>query len=214
MVVGATGGLGTHLCKQSLKRGHQVTGVVRSRTKIESKYSEEERKQISFKVGTIEDPAFLSEAFAGADVVVEVLSNNVRPHFIKLLLDAAKVDKVKSFVISGGAGQLEVKPGVTLAQSDPEWGRGWLNDVTNLHFGVQELSLLYASSMSVTQFAPPSMTEGEMTGNVVPSLDGQLGETKVTYGDAAHCLLEVLEKVPVDARNRRVIALHKYHAEL
>ena len=69
VVVGATGGLGSHISKQSLARGYSVTGVIRSMDKAAKKFTKEERSKITFKIGSLADTSFLSAAFAGADVV-------------------------------------------------------------------------------------------------------------------------------------------------
>merc|ERR1719362_1532377 len=108
LVVGATGGLGSHITKQSLARGYSVAGIIRSMEKAAKKFTAQERSEISFKIGDLSDTSFLSAAFAGVDVVVEVLSNSLRPHGIKPLLDAAVTAGVGTFVVCGGAGELEV----------------------------------------------------------------------------------------------------------
>ena len=206
--MGATGGLGAHIVKQSLARGYSVTGIIRSMEKAEKKFTAQERSEISFKIGDLSDASFLSAAFAGVDVVVEVLSNSLRPHGIKPLLDAAVTAGVGTFVVCGGAGELEVSPGTTMADTNPAWGTGWLTRITNLHLAVRKMAFPYASKgMTVAQIVPPAMSEGPASGRYVPATTGKWtpNVSAVTYGDVAHCMLEALHTGEVNQKLLSVI---------
>lgn len=77
-VVGATGGLGQRLVSQALAAGYAVTAAVRDGGKAASLFG----PSVSVAVVDIASGEGLPAAFAGQDVVVEVISNSERPHGI------------------------------------------------------------------------------------------------------------------------------------
>ena len=200
-IVGATGGLGSEIVRQALAAGLTVSGVIRSEEKAQSVFSEEERKQLTLHVGSIDDAAFLAEAFSNVDAVVEVISNSQRPAGVQKIFEAAAASHVTTVVGVGGAVTLFTDPshseesriGLLNLPGSPDW----MPAVTKLHIEVRKLALSFVGKgiKYTAQVAPPFMEAGASTHKYVPLEDvvvkGRSPE-KVTYGDTAQIFLEVL----------------------
>ena len=189
-IVGATGGLGKEIVRQSLLRGYAVTAAIRDTAKAETLF---EGKAVRIASVNLNSGAGLDEAFSGVNVVVEVISNDQRPSGVEKIVSACERANVKTFVACGGAGQLFQEDGsrvVTMLEKMPDMG--WARPITDLHMRVQELS--FASSIPmVLQIAPPGMNDGEASGTVKPCKDKPAGVFSTSYQDVAFCLLEALE---------------------
>ena len=121
---------------------------------------------------------------AQADVVVEALSNSVRPGGITALLSAAQKTKVSAVGLTGGAGQLFVTSGHTTTRTNTapngdgnddvmrmgfqDGSPEWLSDVTRLHMQVQDAAFRYSQNFlipCVYQVTPPEMTSANTDTN-------------------------------------------------
>ena len=71
-VVGATGGLGREIVRQSLKRGYEVVAAVRDQAKATAMFA---GQAVKIAQVNIDGGEGLKEAFAGVDCVLEVISN-------------------------------------------------------------------------------------------------------------------------------------------
>lgn len=113
-VLGATGWIGSHVVSEAESRGHEVVKLVRDSNKV-SDVNNEVRQldlnhtQIDFK-SQLRDIDILVSAVAARS------ENNTRifPDTAKRLLDALPNTQVKRLIWVGGAGSLEVAPGVPL----------------------------------------------------------------------------------------------------
>lgn len=133
-LIGATGFVGSHLLKELLSRGYDVTAIARSANKIEVK--DGKPKTVSVDVA---DPKALADAIKGNDVVLSAFNAgwtnpNLYDDFIKgsnAIEEAVKLAGVKRYVVIGGAGSLyvdgkqlvdgadfpkDIKPGATAAR--------------------------------------------------------------------------------------------------
>jgi putative NADH-flavin reductase len=110
--VGASGNVGSKVLAEILSRGHEVTAIVRHPEKLAA------RPKLTAKRGDVHDEAGLAILLAGHDAVISAV------HFLDLdpakLLSAVKQSGVKRYLVVGGAGSLEVKPGLTLVET-PEF---------------------------------------------------------------------------------------------
>ncbi len=160
VLYGATGMAGSRILKELLARGHQVTACVRDGS------SSSLPDQVSVKQDDISDAAKIAENVHGADAVVSAYKppdadldqiSAVTSRFITAL----KGEGSPRFIMVGGAGVLEVAPGVTLIDSGflPEQWMG----VAKAH--AKALKLLQASNINWTFFSPAGYFEpGERTG--------------------------------------------------
>jgi len=105
-VVGASGQAGSRIVAELSRRGHQVTAIARNPDKIAT------LPQVTAVKGDADDQAGLTELFRGHDAAISSI------HFLASdpakLIGAAKASGVGRYLVVGGAGSLEVAPGVRL----------------------------------------------------------------------------------------------------
>ena len=100
-VVGATGGLGQEIVLQSVAAGYEVIAVVRDVVKAKSMF-ESIASVVHIATADLSSGEGLTEAFTGAQVVVEVVSNTERPHNIQNIVSKCETTGVSVFVACGG----------------------------------------------------------------------------------------------------------------
>lgn len=116
-LIGASGFVGTALLNEALQRGHQVTAIVRHPEKIK-----QTNTNLTVKKGDAFNKEEIKDLVKENDVVLSAYNPgwtnpNIYSEFIKAsetLQQATKESGVKRFFIIGGAGSLEVAPGVQL----------------------------------------------------------------------------------------------------
>ena len=116
-LIGATGFVGSHLLTELLNRGHDVTAIVRSPEKITT-----QNALLKVVKGDVFDQENLSGLLAGNDVVLSAYNPgwtnpDIYNEFLKgsvAIESATKTSGVKRYFVVGGAGSLEVAPGVQL----------------------------------------------------------------------------------------------------
>ncbi|MFK0300569.1 NAD(P)-dependent oxidoreductase [Brevundimonas sp. NPDC090276] len=103
-VLGASGRAGSEIAKELARRGHQVTGVARNPARIPSD------EGITAVSGDVNDAATLPSLLKDADAVVSaVMFTDSDP---EILIRAVKTAGVPRYLVVGGAGSLEVAPGL------------------------------------------------------------------------------------------------------
>src|SRR3954469_4096096 len=107
-VIGASGRGGSRIVAELARRGHQVTAIARNPEKIAA------QANVTSAKGDLYDPG-LSSLLAGHDAVVSAV------HFLQsdpdTLIEAVRASAVKRYFVMGGAGSLEVAPGVKLVET-------------------------------------------------------------------------------------------------
>ncbi|MHC2735021.1 putative NADH-flavin reductase [Bradyrhizobium liaoningense] len=105
-VAGASGRAGSEITRELSRRGHAVTAIARNPEKIAA------LPNVTPTKGDVLDQAGLAKLWAGHDVAVSSV------HFLASdplkLIGAAKDSKIGRYLVVGGAGSLEVAPGVKL----------------------------------------------------------------------------------------------------
>ena len=86
------------------------------------------------------DPSNLVNAFQGVDIVIEVMSNSVRPAGIQDFVNAAEEANVQTFVACGGAFGLFVNDEKTVRLIDVVDGRENYAAMNDMHMAVQVLT--------------------------------------------------------------------------
>ncbi|MFP4592104.1 NAD(P)-dependent oxidoreductase [uncultured Ralstonia sp.] len=108
-IIGATGRVGTRLIDEALRRGHQVTAIARTASKLPA------RAGLTTQDVDVADQAALAAALAGNDVAYSTV------RFLQTSADqivgAVKQAGVPRLLVVGGAGSLEVAPGVALVDT-------------------------------------------------------------------------------------------------
>jgi len=116
-LIGATGFVGSHLLTELINRGHKVTAIVRDPAKITTTDS----SLVAVK-GDVFDTEKLAAQFKGHDAVISAYNPGwtnpeIYTEFLqgsKSIQAAAKSAGVKRYITVGGAGSLEIAPGLQL----------------------------------------------------------------------------------------------------
>ncbi len=130
-IIGATGFVGSAVLQEALQQGHDVTAIVRHPEKLAAHPS------LTAKAVSVFDEAALADVLRGHDAVISAYNPgwtnpNIQSQMIEgsaHIVNATKLAKVPSLLVVGGAGSLEVAPGVQLVdtpQFPAEWKEGAL----------------------------------------------------------------------------------------
>jgi len=194
-LIGATGFIGSRLLAELASRGHQVTAIVRNPEKVPKGAG------ITAKQGDVFDKAGLAALLAGHDAAISAV------HFSAsdpaLLLGAVKQAGVPRYLVVGGAGSLEVAPGVKLFDTT-EFPAIYLDEARK---GGAYLDLLKLESALDWSFLSPSalIQPGERTGKFRLGKEQLLvddaGNSAISAEDFAVALVDELEK-PAHSRQR------------
>ena len=194
-LIGASGNVGSRILTELLNRGHEVTSIARHPEKLQR------HDRLDAKQGDINDEAGLAPLLAGHDAVISAVKfQSANP---QSLIGAVKKAGVKRLLVVGGAGSLEVSPGVQLVDT-PDFPEAYKpealagRDFLNVLRGERELDWTFLSRSAL--FVP-----GERTGKFRLGTDGLLvdstGESRISMEDYAIALVDELE-MPRHSRQR------------
>ena len=194
VVYGATGNSGSEIVKELLARGHKVTAVAR---KVDSVKVE---PGLTVKTDDLSSVDAIAGIIKGADAVVSAYAPP--PDKTDALLDVTEreIAAVKKaggprLLVVGGAGLLEVAPGVTLIKS------GYLPaeylPIATSH--EKALAVLRGSDINWTYLSPGAyFVPGERTGKfrlgTKELIADAKGESKISFADYAIALVNEIEK--------------------
>ena len=194
-LIGASGFIGSRLLAELSARGHAVTAIVRNPEKVASLPG-----VIAVK-GDVFDKDGFAKLIAGHDAVISAV------HFTasdpQILLAAVKQSGVKRYLVVGGAGSLEVAPGVKLFDT-PEFPAIYLDEARK--GGVFLELLQQEQGLDWTSLSPSALIQpGERTGKFRLGTDQLLvdakGNSSISAEDYAIALVDELEK-PAHSRRR------------
>ena len=201
VVFGATGNVGQRVVAEALRRGHEVTGVVRDPAAVQSP-----DKRVRLVKGDATNADDVAKVARGADAVVSAisprpnargmaapsLSENSRA-LIKGLRDAG----VKRVLYVGGASSLEVAPGKALADL-PDFPEAYKAEARE---GRDALAIWRkeAAGLEWTYLSPAAeIAPGNRTGKYRTTDDKLLvddkGKSFITFEDYAVAVLDELER--------------------
>ena len=203
---GATGHLGQGILDEALSRGHDVVAVVRDPSRLHQR-----NDKLKVVTGDVAQPASWLDAVRGADAVIASLSarrdgnpDNVPTH-AGVLLDNLPKAGVKRLLWVGGAGSLEVAPGVKVID-DPHFPDAWKPEA-NAQGKALEVFRASQADVDWTYVSPAALIEdGERSGRYRLGGDRLLvdakGVSRITVPDYAVALLDRIEKH--DALRQRI----------
>jgi putative NADH-flavin reductase len=191
---GATGKSGSRILTELLARGHQVTAIVRDPAKLT------EKAGLTVIQGDVSSAAEIAGKIKGADAVVSAYAppaddtDQLLP-VTESFIDAVKETGVPRLLIVGGAGSLEVAPGITVIDSG-HLPAEWL-PIAVSHAKV--LELVKESDINWTYFSPAGFfVPGERTGKFRLGKDALIadekGDSRISLEDYAIALVDELEK--------------------
>jgi putative NADH-flavin reductase len=194
-VIGASGNAGSRITAELARRGHTVTAISRHPEKIAA------QANVTPTAGDAMDQAGLARLLAGHDAAISSI------HFLASdpakLIGAAKDSKVGRYLVVGGAGSLEVAPGVRLVTT-PGFPVAYKAEAEK---GAAFLDLLRAEKELNWTFLSPSalFTAGERTGKFRLGTDQLLtaadGKSSISFEDFAVALADEIER-PAHIRQR------------
>lgn len=194
-VIGASGNAGSRIAAELARRGHAVTAIGRHPEKIAA------LPGITAKRGDVMDQASLAQLLAGHDAAVSSV------HFTASdparLIGAAKESGVGRYLVVGGAGSLEVAPGVRLVAT-PGFPVAYKAEAEK---GAAFLDLLRQERELNWTFLSPSVlfVAGERTGKFRLGTDQLLtaadGKSSISFEDFAVALADEIER-PAHIRRR------------
>ena len=187
-VIGASGNAGSRITKELAGRGHAVTAIARNPGKIAV------QQNVTAKTGDVMDQAGLAQLLAGHDVAISSV------HFLDSdpakLIGAAKASGVGRYLVVGGAGSLEVAPGVALVTT-PNFPAQYKAEAEK---GGAFLDLLRQEKDLNWTFLSPSalFVPGERTGKFRLGTDqlltGSDGKSWISFEDFAVALADEIER--------------------
>jgi uncharacterized protein len=194
-IAGASGQAGSRITAELARRGHQVTAIARNPEKIER------FANVTAVKGDVFDQAGLTRLWSGHDVAISSV------HFTASdpdrLIGAARDSKVGRYLVVGGAGCLEVAPGVRLV-STPGFPAAYKAEAEK---GAAFLDLLRLQNDLNWTFLSPSalFIAGERTGRFRLGGDQLLtdnsGKSWISFEDFAVALADEVER-PAHPRAR------------
>lgn len=203
-LIGASGFIGSRLLAELLSRGHHVTALVGHPEKL-TLHPLQDAVQVDVLA-----TAALTGWLIGHEAAISAFSGHAQPDVydyylrgIRSIITAAKYARLPRLLIVGGAGSLEVAPGVQLVDTPdfpPEWQGSAL--------GAREALRLLRNEpgLNWTMLSPAALaTPGERTGRFRLGGDQLLvdaaGKSAISLEDYAVAMVDELEK-PAHPRQR------------
>jgi putative NADH-flavin reductase len=194
-VAGASGRAGSCITAELALRGHSVTGIARNPDKIAR------LANVTAVAGDANDRAALAKLWAGHDAAISSIHFSVSD--VETLIGAAKDSGVSRYLVVGGAGSLEVAPGVRLVttpnfpaqyKAEAEKGAAFLDRLAQ----EKELNWTFLSPSALIDF-------GNRTGKFRLGTDQLLvdsdGKSWISFEDFAVAMADEIER-PAHVRKR------------
>ncbi len=191
---GATGNAGARILTELLARGHQVTAIVRDPAKLPP------QPGLTIRKGDLSDENQVAEAVKGTEAVISAYGPGLNSPgdlvgATERLVNGLKQAGVHRLLMVGGAGSLEVSPGVQLVDSGylpEEW-----KPIALAHRVA--LQILRSSDLDWTSLCPAGYFEpGQRTGVFRVGKDNlvanEKGESRISMEDYAIAMVDELEK--------------------
>jgi uncharacterized protein len=192
---GATGTIGQRILKEALHRGHEVTAVVRNPEKLTVQHA-----NLRVVTGDVLKADQVADAVRGHDAVVSSIGPAPGQEqgivdATKSLIDGVKRSGVRRLIAVGGAGSLEVAPGVQLMNT-PEFPQQW-KAIAQAHADALNL-YRRESELEWTNLSPAALIEpGERTGKYRIGTEqlvvDEKGVSRISAEDFAIAILDEVE---------------------
>jgi len=204
IVYGATGRVGSRVVDEALNRGYRVTAVSRDPARVTRKH-----ENLSAIQGNVLDPESVAALIDGQDVVVVSVRGSVDKSkdpektvhrmAAEILVGVlrGKGDSAPRLIFVGGAGSLEIEPGVLYAEDLPKLMPGFIRQEIQGHLltleylrTVDDVSWTYISPAK--KFKPGKRTGIYRIGGDEMLLDKK-GKSKISMEDFAVALIDEVE---------------------
>ncbi|MFC7680508.1 NAD(P)-dependent oxidoreductase [Paenibacillus sp. GCM10028914] len=193
-VVGAAGTIGKRIAEEALRRGHQVTAVVRSPDKLD-----DVKDKMNIVRANAVDPSSVAEAVKGHDAVISAYG----PRFgeeeelleaARALIEGVRRGGVKRLLIVGGAGSLITDSGEALMDSAEFPRELW--PLAKAHadaYGIYKECDLEWSYLSPASIIEPGRRTGQFRIGTDRLIMDESGASRISVEDYAVAMLDELE---------------------
>lgn len=207
-LIGASGFIGSALRQELLARGHQVTAFVSQPAKLAA------QDHLRVEASDVQDFAKLSKQLVTYDAVISAFSGHAQANTldyylagIKNIIQASKSAKVPRLLVVGGAGSLEVAPGLQVIDT-PDFPAAYKATAEGAR---QALNLLRTETeLNWTMLSPAAViAPGQRTGQFRLGKDQLVldaeGKSHISVEDYAVAMVDELEK-PQHPKQRFTLA--------
>jgi putative NADH-flavin reductase len=212
VLFGAGGQVAQRIAREALDRGHEIVGVARSAASVRS-----DNERLIIVEGDATDPSRIATISKGSDVIINALSPRPSPSgrpatslaaAARSLIEGATRARVPRLIVVGGAGSLEVAPGVRLVDAPgfpEEYKPESLNQADALDVyrtAAGNVDWTYISPAA--EIGPGTRTGHYRTGDNALLAD-EKGKSLISYEDYAKAILDEIEH-PTHPRARMTVA--------
>ncbi|MBU3201350.1 NAD(P)-dependent oxidoreductase [Clostridium estertheticum] len=194
LLIGASGNAGKRILEEALDKGHSVTAVLRDPSKLTLNH-----KNLTMVKGDLLNPDSILKYLDQQDAIISAYGpkHGEEENLVvaaKNLVDLIKSSKIKRLLVVGGAGSLEVAPGLALSDT-PEFLDAW----KPVAFAHRDALRVYEESDISWTFLSPSATfePGERTGKYklgnTTLLYDENGLSRISMEDYATAMIDELE---------------------
>lgn len=193
-VIGATGKAGSLIAKEAVKRGHEVTAIVRNASKV---------KETNVKVLEKDIFDLVSDDLKIFDVVVNAFNaapGQEKSHVLagRVLIKALEEAANTRLIVVGGAGSLFADAEKTVRLFDTsDFPEAYLPTAKNM--GINLMELQNTKNIKWTYISPSAFfdPQGKRTGSYEAGKDNLLvnskGQSYISYADFAIAVLDEVE---------------------
>jgi putative NADH-flavin reductase len=204
VLYGASGMIGSRILRELASRGHEVTAVVRNPDKVTA-------EGVTVVKGDVTDADSVAATAQGAEAAITAYAPPQTE--VQAVVEAARsllagltTAGVKRVLVVGGAGSLEVAPGLQLVDA-PNFPEAW-KGIALAHRDV--LPILEASKLDWSYLSPAALIQpGERTGKFrlggKQLVTDEKGESRISAEDYAVALVDELES-PKHVRQQFTLA--------
>lgn len=197
-LIGATGFVGSAILQEAAQRGHQIKALVRHPEKVETSAN---IKAVAVDINNVQE---LATHLAGSDIVISAFNGGWsdpdirRKHLAgsRAIAAATRQAGVKRLIEIGGAGSLEIAPGLQLVDT-PEFPAEYKEGALGAREALaelrkeQDLDWTFVSPAIILQPGPRS---GQYRlGGDAPVFDDK-GDSKISVADLAVAILDEAEQ--------------------
>jgi uncharacterized protein len=186
-LIGASGNAGSRILSELRRRQYSVTAIVRDVARVPL------NPEVTAKSADVADLRALTSAIAGSEILISSLLFEASDP--AKLIQAAKDSGVRRYIVVGGAGSLEISPGLTVLQA----GKVPAPYRNESAAGVRFLQMLRETPELDWTFISPSaeFVAGDRTGVFRLGTDSLLidanGRSRISYEDFAVALVNEVE---------------------
>ena len=203
-LIGASGFIGRAILEEALSRGHEVTALVRDPSRLTH------ARNLETKAIDVFDTQALTRVLESHDAVISAFSGHAHSNVledylrgIRSIIRATKAAGIPRLLVVGGAGSLEVAPGVQVLDTPdfPEQYRATAEAARRALHILQDEESLNWTMLSPSALIEPGARTGHFRLGTNQLLVDASGQSHITTGDYAMAMIDELE-APKHERRR------------